>query len=79
MQIINILLPENKKKVIENFNLGIECYLNQEWEKGVTYFENALAIDPEDSPSKVYVERCKEYMVNPPPLEWDGVYVMKTK
>jgi class 3 adenylate cyclase/CHASE2 domain-containing sensor protein len=72
-------LPENKKRVIENFNKGMECYLKQDWKNGISYFESALAIDPEDSPSKVYVERCKEFMVNPPPLDWDGVYVMKTK
>jgi len=72
-------LPENKKKVIEAFNQGMECYLKQDWKKGIFYFENALSTDSEDGPSKVYLQRCQEYMINPPAADWDGVYTMTTK
>jgi len=72
-------LPENRKKVIEAFNQGIECYLKQDWKKGIFYFENALSTDSEDGPSKVYLQRCQEYTNNPPGADWDGVYTMTTK
>ena len=39
----------------------------------------ALKVVPEDGPSKVYYERCKYYIDNPPPEDWDGVFVMTTK
>jgi len=42
-------------------------------------FAKALSVDPDDGPSKVYFDRCKHYLKNPPPEEWDGVSVMKTK
>jgi len=42
-------------------------------------FAKALQIDAEDGPSKVYLDRCEEYVENPPPDDWDGVYTMKTK
>jgi hypothetical protein len=42
-------------------------------------FAKALKIDPEDGPSKIYFQRCKHYMENPPSEDWDGVFVMKTK
>jgi hypothetical protein len=42
-------------------------------------FAKALKVDPEDGPSKVYFARCKHYIQNPPPEDWDGVFVMKTK
>jgi hypothetical protein len=42
-------------------------------------FEEALRVDPSDGPSKVYLKRCLHYIENPPPEDWDGVFVMKTK
>ena len=39
----------------------------------------ALALDPMDGPSRVYLERAKEYLLAPPPTDWDGVYELKSK
>lgn len=32
-----------------------------------------------DSLSKVYLERCREYILTPPPEDWDGVFTAKSK
>ncbi|RKY89987.1 hypothetical protein DRQ09_00180 [candidate division KSB1 bacterium] len=72
-------LPENKKKAVELFNRGMECYLSRKWDEGIEFFQNALKADEKDSPSKVYLERCRMYRENPPPEDWDGVYIMTTK
>jgi hypothetical protein len=50
-----------------------------EFDKAQTCFQDALRVDPADGPSRIYVERCEELLRNPPPKDWDGVYVMKTK
>ena len=42
-------------------------------------FAEALKIDPEDGPSKVYYNRCKDYIDNPPAEDWDGVTDMTSK
>jgi hypothetical protein len=34
---------------------------------------------PSDGLSRVYVTRCLDFLVNPPPADWDGVYEFKTK
>lgn len=47
--------------------------------EALRYFEQALEVDPSDGPSQVYKERCQEFIKDPPPEDWDGVYVMKTK
>ena len=31
------------------------------------------------TPSKIYIERCEEFLKNPPPRDWNGVWEMKTK
>ena len=45
----------------------------------VVQFEAVLALDPGDGPSRVYLERAKEYFMAPPPENWDGVYELKSK
>jgi len=65
--------------VIEHFGKGYSCYYKKEWDQAIAAFNEALKISPEDGPSKVYIERCEEFKLEPPPENWDGVFVMKTK
>lgn len=74
-----LLITEAKKKVLEKFAEGRRYYKMMDFAKALEAFQEALAMDPEDGPSKVYVERCTFYLENPPPEDWDGVFVMKTK
>jgi adenylate cyclase len=67
------------KKVVELYNQGIEYYKALDWDNGIKSFEEALKIDAHDGPSKVYLERCQQCKINPPPSDWDGVFVMTTK
>jgi len=70
--------PE-KRKVLEIFAEGRKLYKLMRFEDAKAKFQEALAIDPSDGPSKVYVARCDHYKEDPPPEDWDGVFVMKTK
>ncbi len=60
-------------ELIEQFEKGIGAYRNRDFEMARQYFQAALEIDPDDGPAELYVQRCDEYMINPPPAEWDGV------
>jgi len=73
------MITEQKKKVIELFAEGRKLYKLQQFDKARDFFAQALTLDPEDGPSKVYLARCKLYVENPPPEDWDGVFVMTTK
>ena len=42
-------------------------------------FQAALAANPKDKPSKIHLDRCQHYVVNPPPVEWDGVWTLTEK
>ncbi|MEW6201268.1 MAG: tetratricopeptide repeat protein [bacterium] len=72
-------LPENVKNMLEHYNKGIELYFSRQWEGALQEFQKALEFVPGDPPSKLYVERCEGYIKEPPPGDWDGVYVAKTK
>ncbi len=73
------MISEDKKKVLEHFAEGRKLYKMMKFADARAAFANALEIDPEDGPSKVYYARCKHYIENPPPEDWDGVFVMQSK
>ncbi|OGL42345.1 MAG: hypothetical protein A3C43_10375 [Candidatus Schekmanbacteria bacterium RIFCSPHIGHO2_02_FULL_38_11] len=72
-------LSSDKSDVIEIFHTGLKSYKKRSWEKGIEEFQKALKIDPDDIPSKIYLERCIAFKSAPPPDDWDGVFTMKTK
>lgn len=60
-------------ELIRQFEAGISAYRNRDFELAVQYFKAGAEIEPADGPTLLYLERCREYMINPPPAEWDGV------
>jgi len=73
------LIDEKKRKLLDLFNEGRKHYKLTDFSKALQSFSDALRVDPEDGPSKVYYLRCKHYIENPPPEDWDGVFIMTTK
>ncbi|MCL2481629.1 MAG: tetratricopeptide repeat protein [Spirochaetaceae bacterium] len=73
------MVTAEKLKAVEFFTEGRKLYKMMDFRKAADCFKKALEVCPDDGPSKVYFERCIYYIDNPPPPDWDGVYVMKTK
>lgn len=59
---------------IKAYEKGLKLYLDKKWDKAIKEFEKAG-----DFAAKEFVKRCKEFKKNPPPKDWDGVWVMKSK
>lgn len=64
--------------VVGRFEEGLNFYRNAEFQSAADIF-SVLAAEHNDGPSGLYLDRCREYLENPPPAEWDGVYTAKTK
>lgn len=73
------MITAEKLKAVELFAEGRKLYKLMKFSEAARFFSNALETCPDDGPSKVYLERCNYYIDNPPPEDWDGVYVMTTK
>ncbi|MBT3276065.1 MAG: hypothetical protein HN368_23155 [Spirochaetales bacterium] len=73
------MIDANKKKTLAYFAEGRKRYKLMDFQNARKYFMAALKLDPADGPSEVYKKRCEEFIADPPPEDWDGVYVMKTK
>lgn len=64
---------------VDIFQDGVSCYRQRNWAGGVKKFHSILEINPNDSVSKIFLERCEVMMKNPPGDGWDGVWIMDTK
>ena len=73
------MISEEKRKVVDLFAQGRRLYKLMNFREALKYFGEALKNDPNDGPSKVYYQRCLHYIDNPPPDDWDRVFVFKTK
>lgn len=75
-------------KCLKIYQNGIDQYLKRHWDEARSCFEESAELEPwrpgvhpgvKTNPSLVMAERCVELAQNPPPEDWDGVYVMKEK
>lgn len=63
----------NKAEVIAQYDRGLAAFRNRDFELALQYFKAAQELDESDGPSALYIERCEEYIVDPPPIDWDFV------
>lgn len=72
-------LSPQRREVFARFASGLALYRQMLWDAAADEFRAALTLDPEDGPSAAFLKRCQHYVLEPPPIVWDGVHVMKTK
>jgi len=73
-----VISPETEK-LLELFQEGRKRYNLRQFREAKEFFQKALQLKPDDGPSKEFLKRCDVYIDSPPPEDWDGVFVMKTK
>lgn len=71
--------PEFWASAEASYNEGIRLYLSRSWAASIAAFSKVLELIPEDGPAKVYIGRCEEFKNSPPPENWDGRYILKSK
>jgi adenylate cyclase len=70
---------ENQNKIYEDYKEGLRYYFDQNWSKALDYFNAAIRFHPNDAPSHIMLNRCLQYINNPPPKEWNGVFAQTAK
>ena len=61
------------------YERGVERYRARDYTGAQRHFEEARRLDEADAVSAMYLERCRGLAENPPPADWDGVFVMTHK
>ena len=72
-------LDARTEAMLRAYEVGVTAYRERDWLRAAARFQEALRHVPGDGPSAVYLQRCEDLMADPPPADWDGVYVMTRK
>ena len=75
-----LALPSAEQiKFCDEFTKGFRFYLEQRWDEAINIFNTLQVAFGKDEPCEMYIQRCEEFKKSPPPVDWDGVYHLKTK
>jgi len=64
---------------VARYEKGVEAYLSRRFTEAQSLFEECLKERKDDYCSQHYLDLSRELIVHPPPKDWDGTEVMKTK
>jgi adenylate cyclase len=67
------------RKLFDYYETGLAYYFEQNWGEAIKYFQTVLKYRPHDKSSLVMYRRCINYKKNPPPPDWNGVYMLTVK
>ena len=76
---VDCALGDHTNEALRAYQAGIEAYRERDWLLAAARFQEALRWAPGDGPSRLYLERCRRLIEEPPPADWDGVFVMTHK
>ncbi len=72
-------LSPSEQKAWPLHNQGMKLYYSRSFAEAAQKFKETLEILPDDFNADNLCKRCVEYASAPPPADWNGVEVMKTK
>lgn len=72
-------LSELTEEEVEQFHLALQLYRTRNWQEARSRFRSISELLPDDKPCQIYIKRCRSFINNPPPADWDGVYDRENK
>jgi adenylate cyclase len=63
-----------QKHLVEVFHQALNFFENRNWNQAIEGFREVLSIVNDDIPTQKYLDRCINFLVDPPPDTWDSVY-----
>jgi adenylate cyclase len=67
-------LPPEQVEALALYAAALREYRRRAWGEALALFERALALRPDDGPSRAMAERCRTYRRTPPAEGWDGAF-----
>ncbi|MBI4553095.1 MAG: CHASE2 domain-containing protein [Candidatus Latescibacteria bacterium] len=71
-------LAPDKAAIVQLYNEGLQLYRAQQWDESLEKLFAALKLDPNDGPSKLYIDRCERFKAEPVPEDFP-VWTAKEK
>ncbi len=79
LSMVNDTHPDEFWLLLDSFQKGLDAYKRREWQTGIHHFEDVLNRRRDDMVAHLYIQRSLFFMEEPPPDDWDGVFVMTRK
>jgi adenylate cyclase len=71
--------PANEPPWLPAFAAGRGAYLARDWRRAMENFQEVLRLKPDDTPSRIFLQRCRQYREAPPAADWEGVFILEEK
>jgi len=71
--------PEELQQKVDLFHKAMDLFEERHWKSAEQGFYHILEQFPDDGPSGLYLNRCRQYMSHDPLPDWDGVFNMTEK
>ncbi|MDF5712576.1 MAG: GAF domain-containing protein [Rhizonema sp. NSF051] len=75
----NTPLDDSTHEFLSHYQDARVAYLSGDFRTALAYFEAAKRIRPKDQAVSIHLERTRNYLKQPPPDSWDGVWTMLRK
>ncbi len=70
---------DSQRQQVKEFEAGLALYRKRRWNEAMETFVQVSNRYPDDQAARVFMARCEQFSLNPPPENWDGVFEMETK
>jgi class 3 adenylate cyclase len=61
------------------FHKAMDLYEARNWKDALEAFNQVINLYPNDGPSPMFLERCRQYLEFPPAADWDGIVNLTEK
>jgi adenylate cyclase len=68
-----------RQELLTTFREGFEAYRARQFARAHECFHHILSQDPLDTSAAIFLDRTKNYLREPPPVDWDGVFDLQSK
>jgi adenylate cyclase len=61
------------------FHKAMDLFDARNWKDAEIAFNQVIKLSPNDGPSLLYIDRCRQYLDYPPKPDWDGSFDLSAK
>ena len=67
------------RAMLARYHEALELYRARRWEEALRLLDALAREAPADGPVALYQRRARALLADPPPEDWDGVFVAESK
>jgi len=72
-------LNESQRQSLDAYHEGLRLFRDRQWNDAIVCMQQVKSLDPTCHAAEMYEQRASLYKLNPPPADWNGVYLPSSK